>query len=132
MCPLFFPPLSSWSCSHAVCSCPMTASPPQAPSSAVTFPAPSGAGTTTRPPCPGLWWSACHRSVSSVLGTSTWNHCRSSPLWSPSPSWKKVGFHTVSNEISTLIRMIKMLGEEDTPRYTVRTPSDLVSKRVIL
>lgn len=54
-CPLFFFLLSSWSCSHAVCSCLMTASPPRAPSSAVTFPALSVAGTTTKPPCPGLW-----------------------------------------------------------------------------
>lgn len=53
VCPLFS--ISSWSCSRAVCSCLMTASLPQAPSSAVTFLALSVAGTTTKLPCPGPW-----------------------------------------------------------------------------
>ena len=110
---LYFSPLSSWSCSRAVCSCLMTACPPRAPSSAGTFLAPCAVGITTRPPCPGPWWSACHRSVCSVPGTSTWSHCRSSPLWSPSPSWRKVGLHTVSNEISTLIRMNEQYWEKN-------------------
>lgn len=53
-------------------------------------------------------------------------------MWCPSPSWRKVGFHTVSIEISTLFRMIQMLAEEHTPRYTGTTPNDLVKKKIDL
>lgn len=86
MCSLFSSPLSSWSCSPAACFCQTIASPPPAPSSVGIFLVRSVAGTTTRPPCPGPWWSACHKSASSVPDTSTWSLCRSFPLWSPSPS----------------------------------------------
>lgn len=119
ICRVLYIPPSSWSCSHAACSCLTTASPPRAPSSAETFPAPSVAGTTTRPPCPGRWWSACRKSVSSAPGISTRSHCRSSPSRSPSPSWRKVGFSFLYLIRSQLkITIITTHGEEHTPTHT--------------
>lgn len=85
MCSVLCSHLHSWSSSPAACSCQTTASPPRAPSSVGTFPGRSAAGTTTRPPCLGLWWSACHKSAFSVQDTSPWSLCRSFPLWSLSP-----------------------------------------------